>query len=106
MAAVDASPGGMANMPDWAVVVAAIPHSDTCSSETAASEDCPANHVLSCDCDRDPRIARGIEAAVSVSWQYGLLAEHDLEYQKAVLQTFIRAAGLTDGRPWWSEGTR
>jgi hypothetical protein len=60
--------------------VKAVPHEDWCPTG-GADEQC---FPYACDCDRDERIAKGIEAAIG-EWQFlGSAAEHRLVEAKSV----------------------
>ena len=54
-------------MTAWEEAVKAVPHATTCVTRTEFAE---------CSCDRDARIAKGIEAAVSKVGYIGVTLHH------------------------------
>lgn len=54
---------------EWFALVRSVPHADDCASHFGLGVSHPhlANYVGRCNCSRDARIARGLEAALLVA---------------------------------------
>ena len=85
----------------WPALVAAVKHAETCGSQSAAidADGRVVNLGLACNCDRDARIARGIEAAMRTAQEtvcFGGRQGHDRwpcpKCDAAVLAAFRKGA--------------
>lgn len=60
---------------DFTDAVKSVEHAVNCASRMVAACDAPFEHSYQCDCDRDIRIAKGIDAVVETAGEDGTCGE-------------------------------
>ena len=87
-------------MPDspWLAAVREVPHAPTCSVtlELANAPYAMMKPRYTCTCDRDARIAKGVEAAVrsGVGAGFTMRIDPDVDVDAAALRAFREASAL------------
>ena len=85
-------------MTAWEDVVAAVGHAEGCAAENpgSCSDEYPHTRDVEgpCDCNRDARIAKGMEAAVKTAAKYSLGGYEPATCDTAALVAFKEATGV------------
>ena len=75
---------------NFAKAVKSVEHAVNCASRMVAACDAPFEHSYPCDCDRDIRIAKGIDAVVEEAGEDGTFGE--VSTINELIDTFMEAS--------------
>jgi hypothetical protein len=89
--AADAAVGGSVTILE---AVKAVPHRKDCAVFLEGWPSLGEADAGPCDCDRDERIAKGIEAAVNESWGHGNLNSASARADAMVIAAFVKATSV------------